>query len=134
MVPVLTTNVATSGTTNKADTTDDETNNTGDLDDGEDEFSLTVTSNPEQVDGNNDYPEQSNKAVSVFLLGTPVVNSDGGSNNFQGQNNKPLQGVVEVSSETKGLVNESGTVGGETTGDGKLNGQFTKGTDHTQDE
>lgn len=95
--PVSPTNVAAlrTATTVEDYAKDDETNNGSDLDDGKDELSLTITTNAEQVDTDNDDQENGNPCCLVGIFGAgPKRQCDRGGDELKRQDDQPLHGVT----------------------------------------
>lgn len=102
ILPVVETNVATvvSGDTTAVgdDGKDDETHAGADLDDGESSFDLTISSDTEELDGNEEDEEESDPDSHVDVF-SPVSDGDGSSNELKRKHNQPRQSVLPADSE-----------------------------------
>lgn len=85
---------ARSTTAVQDDAQDDVAHNGNDLDDGEEELGFTVALDSEQIDGDDQDQEDGDPGVVVDAAIAPVLDSDGGSDDFQRQDNEPLHGIT----------------------------------------
>lgn len=85
---------ARSTTAVQDDAQDDVAHNGNDLDDGEEELGFTVALDSEQIDGDDQDQEDGDPGVVVDAAIAPVLDGDGGSDDFQRQDNEPLHGIT----------------------------------------
>lgn len=114
-----------------------ETNDGDDLDEGKGKLGLSVTADTEQVDGDDHDIEEGNPSGGVDIR-LPEFDCDGSGDDFEGQDDEPLHGVVPTHGEAPGGIDEAGGVGSEGTSDGEEDGHLTEGVDggvqHDTDE
>lgn len=99
------------------DTEDDETNTGKDLDDGENEFDFTVSSDTEDLD-NDESDEKDGDPHSHVDVITPKRDCFRGSNQFERQDSEPRESVFPTTGETPGLIDEADNISVEGTVDG----------------
>lgn len=85
---------ARSTTAVQDDAQDDVAHNGNDLDDGEEELGFTVALDSEQIDGDDQDQEDGDPGIVVDAAIAPVLDGDGGSDDFQRQDNEPLHGIT----------------------------------------
>lgn len=114
-----------------------ETNDGSDLDDGKDELGLTVALDTKHVDRDNQHPEDAHPR-GIGDTRAPVIDGDRRGDDFQRQDNQPLESIVPAHSETPGGIEEACRVVREGTGDGKQHSHLTQSLDgavqHRADE
>jgi hypothetical protein len=114
VVPVLESEVATvigwDTTAVDDDTKDDETNDSDNLDRAENELNLSVTLDTENVDNGDQDEEDGDPDGVVDASVGPVINGDTGGDEFERQDNKPVDSVVPTHSKTPGRIDEADRV------------------------
>lgn len=99
VVPVFEADVPSIGTSTDVDddAQDDETDDCGNLDDGEYELGFTIALDTEQIDTHDQGQEDGHPGIVVHLSMIPEADGVCRGDNLQWQYNKPLEGVAVVS-------------------------------------
>jgi hypothetical protein len=88
------------------DTGEDEADDSNDLDRAEDELDFTVATDTKDVDEDDDDKEDgdphavADTRVVVVIISSPEADGDTGGDQFEGEDDKPLHGVVPAHGET----------------------------------
>ena len=117
-------------TTEDADEGDDHKDADGsELDAGGPELLLPVSENAEDVDDDDEEQENGDPYADVDLE-TPVFDGETGDDEFERQDDRPLEDVVPTHGEAPGRIDEASRVRVETTGDGIHDGELTESVDY----
>lgn len=110
---------------------DDETTARHDLDERKHELNLTVTANSKELDDNEEDQEYCHPNCYWYIV-PPELDGDGGSGEFEREDNEPAKSILPTDSKAQRLVDEPACVREEGTVDGVKNCQFTKRLHGTQ--
>lgn len=107
-------------------TEQDETDTGADLDDGQDEFDFTVSTDTKNL--NNDEQDQENTDPNSDIeIRSPERNGKGGSRELKRQDTEPGECVVQTDGETPRWVNEANDISEEGAIDGIEHSHFSQG-------